>query len=94
MTKDGGRSWERQRNPGVVSAGCLAFDPAGNSFGLAPLWKGQVLLTRTGQEWEKVDVKLGYSMPDAVVVDRGFAFVLGSDGHIAYYTDPRMDTNP
>jgi hypothetical protein len=39
-------------------------------------------------------VKLGYSMPGAAVVDAGCAFVLCSDGQIARYTDPRVDTHP
>jgi serine/threonine protein kinase/photosystem II stability/assembly factor-like uncharacterized protein len=94
MTKDGGTNWERQTNPGEVSVGYLAFDPVGQSLGIAPLWMGKVLLRRTGQDWETIDVKLGYSMPGAVVVDAGCAFVLGSDGQIAHYTDPRVGPHP
>jgi hypothetical protein len=89
-TQDGGATWQAQDNPAGVSAGCLAFDPAGSPFGIAPLWKGKVLKTTTGRQWQEIDVKLGYSLPDAVVVDRGCAYVLGSDGQIARYLDPAV----
>jgi photosystem II stability/assembly factor-like uncharacterized protein len=88
LTEDGGSRWQSQPNPGNAPAGVLAFDPAGSGFGVAPLWHGRVLLTRTGQTWRVVDVGLGYSMPGAVVVDRGRAYVLGAGGQIARYIDP------
>jgi photosystem II stability/assembly factor-like uncharacterized protein len=88
-TEDGGATWEPQANPADVTVSCLAFAPSGGSFGLAPLWQGKVLMTTTGQTWQPVDVPLGYSMPSAVVVDPGCAYVLGADGQVAHYTDPR-----
>jgi photosystem II stability/assembly factor-like uncharacterized protein len=94
LTEDGGITWQPQTNPGSGSVGCLAFDPAGSGFGIAPLWKGRVLLTRTGQAWQVVEVGLGYSMPAAVVVDPGRAYVLGADGRIARYVDPGVATQP
>ncbi len=66
----------------------LAFDPNGSGFGLAPLWQGRVLITGDGEKWEKLEVPLGYSLPDAAVVDAGWAYVLGSDGKIARYINP------
>jgi hypothetical protein len=93
-TQDGGATWQAQANPANVSAGCLAFDPSGSPFGIAPLWKGKGLLTTTGQQWQEIDVKLGYSLPDAVVVDRGCAYVLGSDGQLARYLDPSVPAPP
>jgi hypothetical protein len=89
-TQDGGATWQAQANPSGVSAGCLAFDQAGGAFGIAPLWNGKVLQTTTGENWQEIDVKLGYSLPDAVVVDPGCAYVLGSEGRIARYLDPRI----
>jgi serine/threonine protein kinase/photosystem II stability/assembly factor-like uncharacterized protein len=75
-------------NPAGASVSRLAFDPHGSGFGLAPTWKGSVLLTRDLKAWELIKVPLEYSTPDAVVVDAGWAIVLGSDGKIARYSDP------
>jgi serine/threonine protein kinase len=89
-TQDGGKSWQVQPKLRAVTAGCLAFAPRGSSFGLAPLWKGEVLWTTTGETWEAIAVGLGYAMPGAAVVDPGWAYVLGAEGDIAHYVDPRV----
>jgi serine/threonine protein kinase/photosystem II stability/assembly factor-like uncharacterized protein len=88
-TEDGGNTWAAQPTPGGVTASCLAFAPRDGSLGVAPLWNGKVLLT-TGQGWQTTEVPLGYSMPSAAVVDAGCAYVLGSEGHLAHYNDPRV----
>jgi photosystem II stability/assembly factor-like uncharacterized protein len=93
LTEDGGNAWKPQPNPAGVSAGRLAFDPGGR-LGIAPLWKGRALLTTMGRDWQEIDVKLDYSMPAAVVVDPGCAYVLGADGQIARYLDPREGPRP
>jgi photosystem II stability/assembly factor-like uncharacterized protein len=89
-TKDGGAHWEAQPNPGEVTVSCLGFSAQGDPLGVAPLWNGKVLVSARGQSWQVTDVGLGYSMPSAVVVDPGCAYVLGADGRIARYTDPRV----
>ena len=89
-TEDGGAHWAPQDNPTDVTASCLAFAPHGGTFGLAPLWSGKVLRTTTGESWQAVDVPLDYALPSAVVVDPGCAYVLGSDGRLAHYVDPRV----
>jgi photosystem II stability/assembly factor-like uncharacterized protein len=93
MTADGGLTWQPQPNPEPEGGTptCLAFAPGASAFGLAPLWKGKVLMMTTGQTWHPVQVQLGYSMPSAVVVDPGCAYVLGTDGRIAHYVDPRVE---
>ena len=83
-TRDGGQSWQEQANPAGQSVTALAFAPTGG-FGLAPVHQGQVLETRAGKPWRLMTIALGYSMPDAAVVDAGCAFVLGADGRIARY---------
>jgi photosystem II stability/assembly factor-like uncharacterized protein len=93
-TTDGGTTWIPQTNPEEVTVSCLAFAGSGNSFGLAPLWQGKVLMTTTGENWRSVEVPLGYSMPCAVVVDPGCAYVLGTDGRLAHYIDPRVAPKP
>jgi serine/threonine protein kinase/photosystem II stability/assembly factor-like uncharacterized protein len=92
-TEDGGTRWQPQTHPGTGSIGCLAFASTESPLGIAPLWKGKVLL-RKQQQWHEIDVKLGYSMPSAVVVDRGCAYVLGGDGRLARYTDPGVAVRP
>ena len=91
MTEDGGGAWNTQLNPARDDARALAFDPKGSAFGLAPVKEGMVLLTATGKSWRTVKVGLGYSMPGAVVVDTGWAYVLGSNGYLAHYVDPRIN---
>ena len=87
-TGDGGRTWTAQENPaGDATVSRLAFAP-GKSIGLAPLWKGRVLRTDDGRSWRSDETGLGYATPAAAVVDSGRAFVLGSDGSVARYTDP------
>lgn len=90
MTEDGGGAWNTQLNPARNDARSLAFAPKGGSFGLAPVKDGLVLGATTGKSWRSVKVGLGYSMPDAAVVDAGWAYVLGSNGYIAHYVDPRV----
>jgi photosystem II stability/assembly factor-like uncharacterized protein/tRNA A-37 threonylcarbamoyl transferase component Bud32 len=89
-TDDGGTTWASEPNPGGVTVGCLAFSEHGAPLGVAPLWNGKVLLSVAGQGWQVVDVPLGYSIPSAAVVDPACAYVLGADGRIARYTDPRV----
>jgi serine/threonine protein kinase/photosystem II stability/assembly factor-like uncharacterized protein len=88
-TEDGGTTWAAQPSPGDITVSCLAFAPRDGSLGVAPLWSGKVLLT-SGQGWQTIEVPLGYSMPSAAVVDQGCAYVLGSDGRLAHYSDPRV----
>jgi serine/threonine protein kinase len=88
---DGANTWSRvpTANGAPVSASCIALDSDGR-FGLAPLWNGIVLITTDGQSWRKTAIHddFGYSMPGAVVVDPGCAYVLSSDGRIARFSDP------
>ena len=76
-------------NPAGAPVSCFAFDTHRSGFGLAPVWKGKVLMTRDGMKWDLDQVPLDYATPAAAVVDPGWAFVLGSDGKIARYVDPR-----
>ena len=85
-----GQSWANRPNPAGASVSCFAFDPHRSGFGLAPVWKGKVLVTRDGMKWDVLQVPLDYATPAAAVVDPGWAFVLGSDGKIARYVDPRV----
>jgi photosystem II stability/assembly factor-like uncharacterized protein len=87
---DDGTGWQPQDNPSGVTVSCLAFAPRGGPFGIAPLWNGQVLMTTDGAGWKEAAIELGYSMPAAAVVDPGWAYVLGSDGRLAHYVDPRV----
>jgi photosystem II stability/assembly factor-like uncharacterized protein len=89
-TADGGARWEREALPEPIAPTCLAFDPQGGPFGIAPLWKGRVLVTADGKTWEAQEVRLGYSMPGAAVADAGRAYVLDSEGNVARYDDPRV----
>jgi serine/threonine protein kinase/photosystem II stability/assembly factor-like uncharacterized protein len=84
-----GRRWQPHAVPEKVTPSCLAVDPHGSALALAPLWKGRVMMT-TGTTWEVVRVPLDYATPSAAVVDGGCAYVLGSDGHLARYLDPRV----
>jgi photosystem II stability/assembly factor-like uncharacterized protein len=86
-TTDGGQHWVPQAAPPEVPLGSLAFARGREVFGLASLWKGQVLQTTDGEHWQTVEVGLGYSLPDVGVVDRGCAYILAADGHIARYLD-------
>jgi serine/threonine protein kinase/photosystem II stability/assembly factor-like uncharacterized protein len=88
-TEDGGLTWQPQPNPGEVTLSCLAFDPQGR-LGLAPLYQGKVMVTTDRKGWRVVDAPLAHSMPSAAVVDPGCAYVLGADGRIARYVDPRV----
>ena len=83
-------AYVERTNPAGATISRLAFDPHGSGFGLAPVWKGSVLLTKDGKDWSLVQVDLEYATPDAVVVDPGWAFVLGSEGRIARYVDPSV----
>jgi photosystem II stability/assembly factor-like uncharacterized protein/tRNA A-37 threonylcarbamoyl transferase component Bud32 len=85
-----GTDWRPQDNPSGVTVSCLAFAPRGGQFGIAPLWNGQVLMTTDGDSWREAAIDLGYSMPSAAVVDPGWAYVLGSDGRVAHFVDPRV----
>ena len=86
-TTDGGATWQPLSNPEGVSLTCLAVDPSGGLFGLAPLWKGRVLMIDS-QGCRAVDIPLEGSMPARDVVDAGWAYVLGADGQIARYVNP------
>lgn len=81
---DGGKTWQPHDNPDQDGATptCLAFDSTGK-LGLAPLWKGAVLVKTPDQPWKHEAAPLGYALPHAVVVDPGCAFVLAADGSIA-----------
>jgi photosystem II stability/assembly factor-like uncharacterized protein len=83
-TTERGDNWTRQENPDADQATptTLAFDPDGK-LGLAPLWKGKVLMKRGSEPWTVHAVPLGYALPHAVVVDPGCAYVLGADGAVA-----------
>jgi photosystem II stability/assembly factor-like uncharacterized protein/predicted Ser/Thr protein kinase len=88
-TEDGGRSWSPQPTPegprGIVG---LAFAPGGSGFGLAALLERDVLITANGQDWKPV--ALEREAPRAVVVvDPGRAYVLGGDGFVSRFNDPR-----
>jgi photosystem II stability/assembly factor-like uncharacterized protein len=87
-TTDGGRTWAPQPVPADAPLGSLAFARGREVFGLAPLWRGQVLQSTDGEHWQTVPVGLEYSLPDVAVVDRGCAYVLESDGHVARYLAP------
>jgi photosystem II stability/assembly factor-like uncharacterized protein len=90
-TEDGGRTWAEQENPAPdVSVSGLAFARTGELVALAPLWKGLVLWTDDGRTWRADNTGLEYATPAAAVVDAGRAYVLGSDGRVARYTDPRV----
>ena len=88
ITQEGCTKWEDRPNPAGAPISRLAFDRRHSGFGLAPVWKGRVLLTRDGKAWSLVETDLDYATPDAAVVDPGWAFVLGSDGKVARYVDP------
>jgi photosystem II stability/assembly factor-like uncharacterized protein len=90
-TEDGGRSWTVQKNPSdELSVSSLAFAQSGEPVAVAPLWKGLALWTDDGQTWQTIETGLDYATPAAVIVDRGRAYVLGADGQIARYTNPRI----
>lgn len=95
-TTDGGREWVPQPNPGGdVTVSGLAFARSGEPVALAPLSEGRVLRTDDGRTWRAADTGLDfYSAPAAAVVDPGRAYVLGSDGRVARYTDPRVPPRP
>jgi photosystem II stability/assembly factor-like uncharacterized protein len=88
-TTDGGE-WKPGPDLGSAAVGCLAFAPGGSRLGLAPLWQGKALQTKDGLKWDQVSLDLGYSMPDAAVVDDGWAIVLGADGRLSRYVDPAV----
>jgi photosystem II stability/assembly factor-like uncharacterized protein len=88
-TEDGGITWQPQPDREEGTLGCLAFDPEGK-LGVAPLHQGKVLMTTDGRTWHVAEVPLGYSMPGAAVVDPGCVYVLGGDGRLARYVDPRV----
>ena len=87
QTVDGGATFL----PVVIKLGgqtpsCLAFDPSGK-LGIAPLWKGKVLLRVGGNPWTVSDTPLGYALPPPRgAVDDGCGFVLGADGKVARLT--------
>jgi hypothetical protein len=81
-------TWSPQSTPDAVTPSCLAFDPAGKGVGLAPLWYGRVLQCSDGATWKETALDLGYSMPDAVVVDAGTAYILATDGRVGRYVGP------
>jgi hypothetical protein len=89
-TTDAGATWHSSPSLEGVTASSLAFAPRGSVFGLAPLWKGKVLVTTTGQTWELAQVDLAYAMPSAAVVDPGWAYVLGANGRLAHYVNPSV----
>jgi hypothetical protein len=84
------RQWSTLPSGDGVAPSCLAFDPAGSGFGLAPLWKGSVLQTTNGVNWTETKLDLEYSMPDAIVVDAGWAYILGTNGRLAHYVDANV----
>jgi serine/threonine-protein kinase len=93
-TSDGGLNWTAQANPeGADPVSCLAFARGGEPFGLAPL-EGRCLMTDDGRSWQVVKAGLTGRTPAAVVVDPGRAYVLGRDGKVARYTDPRVKLRP
>ncbi|HEV3257436.1 MAG TPA: hypothetical protein VG013_11185 [Gemmataceae bacterium] len=49
-------------------------------------------MTDTGHTWRAVEVPLACSMPSAVVVDPGCAYVLGADGRLAHYINPQVQS--
>ena len=67
-----------------ATAGCIKFDPTGR-LGLAPLWKGKLLVKIDAAPWTAQEIPLGYALADAAVVNAGCAFVLGADGRIARF---------
>jgi serine/threonine protein kinase len=86
QTVDGGATF----SPVVIKLGGqtpsgLAFDPSGK-LGIAPLWKGKVLLRVGGNPWTVSDTPLGYALPHACAVDAECGFVLGADGKVARLT--------
>jgi photosystem II stability/assembly factor-like uncharacterized protein len=93
-TGDGGRQWATQPNPaGDIAPTCFAFGRGDEPFGLAPLVDGRVLWTNDGRTWQVVP-PAKFEFPErnaaAAVVDPGRAYVLGRDGWVARYTDPRF----
>ena len=92
-TDDGGMNWKREPSPGPdpVAVGCLGLAADGR-LGLAPSWRGNVLVFEGDKGWRTVDLGadgFGYSMPDVAVVDAGWAYVLGADGRLAHLIAPR-----
>lgn len=53
-----------------------------------------MLRTDDGRTWQAVEAGLDYATPAAAVVDPGRAYVLGADGRVARYTDPRARPRP
>lgn len=88
---DGGANFEAHANPDADHAtpACIAFDPTGR-LGLAPLWKGKLLVKIDSEPWTVQETQLGYSLADAVVVNAGCAVVLGADGRMARFLDGQV----
>jgi hypothetical protein len=72
-----------------VTPSCLAVEPGGR-LGVIPLWQGRVARTAGPRAWviDQVAAEGFYSMPSAVAVDAGCAFVLSADGRLARYLVP------